>query len=95
MDILTAILVISIILVSVISNVFSFYIGAKIAQKRENNEDIKYKDIVPEITLNPVKIHQKKEEEKEHQKELEKLEIIMQNIENYDGTDYKQKDVPR
>ena len=95
MDILTTILVISIILVSVISNVLCFYIGAKIGQKIEKKENLKYEDIKPDITFNPLKIHQKREAEKKQKDEMEKLEIIMQNIENYDGTDYKQQDVPR
>lgn len=95
MDISVIILVILIVFISGISNILCFYIGAKLGQKKENNEEIKYKDIVPEVTLNPTKIHQKHQEEKERQKEIDKLNIIMKNIENYDGTDYKQEDVPR
>lgn len=95
MDILLVILMILIILVSAISNILCFYIGAKIGQKVINKEELKYEDIKPNITLDPFKIHQQKEAERKQKEELEKLDIIMQNIENYDGTDYKQKDVPR
>lgn len=95
MDILAVIFIVAIILVSSIANVLCFYIGAKISQKIENRESIKYDDIKPDITLDPRKRHLKKEEEEKQRKEMEKLEIIMQNIENYDGTDYKQEDVPR
>ena len=95
MDILAIILVILVILISCIANVLCFYIGAKIGQKIVNKEELKYEDIKPDITLDPRKRHQQKEEEQKQREELEKLDIIMQNIENYDGTDYKQQDVPR
>lgn len=95
MDILVVILIILVILVSGTTNILCFFIGAKLSQKIENKESIKYEDIKPDITLDPRKRHLRKEEEEKQRKELEKLEIIMQNIENYDGTDYKQEDVPR
>ena len=95
MDILAVILIILVILVSGTTNILCFFIGAKLSQKIENKESIKYEDIKPDITLDPRKRHLRKEEEEKQRKELKKLEIIMQNIENYDGTDYKQEDVPR
>lgn len=95
MNILAVILIIAIILITGIVNVLCFYIGAKLSQKIENKEDIKYEDIKPNIVIDPKKRYLKKEEEKKQEKELEKLQIIMQNIENYDGTDFKQEDVPR
>lgn len=47
------------------------------------------------ITLNPKKIIKNKKQQKEVEKEFERLDTIMQNIESYDGTGANQKDVPR
>ncbi len=88
-------MVIIIVLVSSITNVLCLFIGAKISQKIENKEDLKMHDIIPETTLNPFKLYERKKLEQEEKEELEKINIIMQNIENYDGTDNKQIDVPR
>jgi hypothetical protein len=60
-------------------------LGAKLGRK----EEIK----VPE--LNPVKAIQEYKSQKETQRELDKMETILQNIENYDGTANNQTDVPR
>ncbi len=95
MDSLMIVLLILVILISSITNVFCFFIGAKLGQKIVNKEEIKFDDIKPNITLDPRKIRQHKEEEMNMKHEIEKMDIIMQNIENYDGTDYKQEDVPR
>ena len=46
-------------------------------------------------TLNPMKAIREREERKEADKESERLEIILQNIENYDGSPNGQRDVPR
>ena len=66
-----------------------FIIGAKVGQKVVKGEDIK----LPEV--DPLKAWRDRQERKEAQREQEKNEIILQNIENYDGTANKQKDVPR
>jgi hypothetical protein len=67
-----------------------FFIGVKAGKK----EEIK----VPEIKeLNPVKKIQehelKKELEKEAELEKQKIETILENIDNYDGTAQGQRDV--
>lgn len=67
----------------------SFAVGARIGQKVVKNEEIK----LP--TLNPVKIVNEIKESKEQQKELEKLRIIAENIDKYDGTGLGQKDIPK
>lgn len=43
---------------------------------------------------NPLQAYREHKEREEEKKEVERLEIIMENIENYDGTGAKQKDVP-
>lgn len=78
-----------IILVSGTLNAVCFFIGAKIGQKVSKGEPIE----AP--TLNPMKAIKEREERKEADKESERLEIILQNIENYDGSPNGQRDVPR
>lgn len=78
-----------IILVSGTLNAVCFFIGAKIGQKVSKGERIE----AP--TLNPMKAIREREERKEADKEAERLEIILQNIENYDGSPNGQRDVPR
>lgn len=78
-----------IILVSGTLNAVCFFIGAKIGQKVSKGETIE----AP--TLNPMKAIREREERKEADKESERLEIILQNIENYDGSPNGQRDVPR
>ena len=78
-----------IILVSGTLNAVCFFIGAKIGQKVNKGETIE----AP--TLNPMKAIREREERKEADKESERLEIILQNIENYDGSPNGQRDVPR
>lgn len=48
---------------------------------------------IPKIP-NPLQAYREHKEKEEDRKEIERLEIIMENIENYDGTGAKQKDVP-
>lgn len=78
-----------IILVSGTLNAVCFFIGAKVGQKVSKGEPIE----AP--TLNPMKAIKEREERKEADKEAERLEIILQNIENYDGSPNGQRDVPR
>lgn len=65
-----------------------FIIGAKVGQTVSKGEDIK----LPSV--NPVKIHREHEARREAQREQERIDTIMQNIERYDGTSIGQKDVP-
>ena len=69
----------------VLSNILCFTIGAKIGQKVINEEP---------ITLpNPVKAVENYRTEREYKEEQRKLEIMLENINNYDGTSLGQKDV--
>ena len=81
-----------ILIVSIgIMNILCFFIGAKIGQKVVKGEEIKAPDI---SKLNPINIQKKREEKYEVEKEKNKLETILRNIERYDGTDAGQEDVP-
>lgn len=68
-------------------NILSFLIGAKTAQKLQKGEEIK----VP--TLNPMKAYQEHREEVEASKEQERMETMLENINNYDGSSLGQKDI--
>lgn len=72
-------------------NIACFFIGAKVGQRVTKGENIE----LP--SLNPVKAvkehNEKKQAEKEAEREQERIRTIMENIENYDGTPYGQKDV--
>ena len=69
--------------------ILTFYLGFKWGKE----EKIEGKAII-----NPIKVHKEKKVQKEveiqQQKEQEKKETIMDNINNYDGTPFGQKDIP-
>ena len=69
-------------------NLLSFYLGAKLGGK-ENTESIKFPN------LNPITKLEEHKEKKEEQKERERLDVIRQNIDNYNGTAEGQRDIPR
>lgn len=83
------------ILVSVICG----FVMGRMTTKRinENVYSVKENVYAPEKkkeVKSPLQIYREHKEKEEDRKELERLEIIMENIENYDGTGAKQKDVP-
>ena len=69
-------------------NVLSFVIGAKIGQKTTKGEEIKAPKVVT-----PKKMYEEHLDKKEAEKELKKLDKIMQNLERYDGTEAGQEDI--
>lgn len=69
-------------------NVACFVIGAKVGQQASKGEPIK----TP--TVNPMQAMKERREQNEAQMEQEKRDIILRNIEKYDGTGYGQEDVP-
>ena len=77
----------TVLLIAVISilNIVCFFIGAKIGQKVVKGEEIK----VP--TINPVTLYEEHKEKEAAKQELDKLEVILKNIERYP---YDQEDVP-
>lgn len=68
-------------------NIVCFFVGAKVGQKVVNGEPIE----LP--SFNPLEAYRERENRKEAEKEAEKLNTILQNIETYDGTSAGQKDV--
>jgi hypothetical protein len=71
-----------------ILNVSCFLIGVMVGQKVVKGEKIE----LPK--LNPMEIYKEHQEKKEVEKEKDKLETILRNLEKYDGTGNNQEDVP-
>jgi hypothetical protein len=82
----------TILLILVVStlNIMCFFIGAKIIQTVSKGEEIKAPDL---NKLNPMTIYKEHKEKEEVNKEKEKLEAILRNIERYDGTEAGQEDI--
>jgi hypothetical protein len=66
-----------------------FIIGAKVGQTASKGETIE----LP--SMNPLEAFRKHEARKEADKEAERIDTIMKNIESYDGTSNNQIDVGR
>jgi hypothetical protein len=64
-----------------------FLIGAKVGQAVSKGETIE----LPSV--NPLEAYRKHEAKREAEKEQNKIDTILQNIECYDGTGKGQKDV--
>jgi hypothetical protein len=77
------------VLVSGVLNVSCFVIGAKVGQNVSKGEKIE----TP--SLNPIKAIREREDRKEAEREQERYDAILRNIESYDGTGRGQEDVPR
>lgn len=75
--------------VMAVSNIVCFIIGAKVGHAVSKGEEIK----TP--TIDPLKAYREHEAKKEAQREQERLDTIMRNIEAYDGTGNGQEEVPR
>lgn len=77
------------ILIAVVSafNVMCFIIGAKVGQKVARNETIKLPN------FNPFEAVREMQEKKEAEREQQRTDTILHNIDNYDGTSNGQKDV--
>lgn len=65
-----------------------FVVGAKVGQKVSKGEEI---EIPKPDPLKPIRDHREKQRAEEEQA---RLDTIMANIENYDGTSNGQKEVP-
>lgn len=75
------------LLIFSISNIVCFVIGAKVGQKVVKGESIELPKPVEAI-----REHKSREEAKKKQ---DRLDVIMHNINAYDGTSNGQKEVPK
>ena len=69
-------------------NIFCFVIGAKVGQTVVKGEKVEMPSVDP---LKAVREHEAK---REAQKEQDRLNAILRNIEAYDGTGRGQEDIP-
>lgn len=77
------------IAVVAITNIFCFLIGAKVGQTVSKGESVE----LP--TVNPLKAVEERRNKKEAEREQDKVNAILHNIEAYDGTGRGQEDIPR
>ena len=70
-------------------NIACFFIGAKVGQMVAKGNDIKLPNV------NPFEAVKERTARKEAEAEMSKVDTILRNIDNYDGTANGQKDVPR
>ena len=68
-------------------NIACFMIGAKVGQQTAKGEKVE----LP--TVNPMQAYREKAARKEAQREQDRLDTILRNIENYDGTGRGQEEV--
>ncbi len=71
-------------------NVVCFFVGAKVGQTVAKDKEIE----APKIK-GPVALYKAHIEAKEAEAEKNRMEVILGNIERYDGTGAGQEDVPR
>lgn len=79
-----------ILLVLIVSavNVWCFTLGAKVAQTVMQGGKVE----TPKV--DPLKSYREHKEQKAMDEQRSKLESIMRNIDNYDGTPFGQEDIP-
>lgn len=70
-----------------LGNIMCLFIGINTAQKLIKKEDVKLPN------LNPIEMVKDYKESKKIEEENSKFNIIMNNIDNYDGTGANQKEV--
>ena len=70
-------------------NISCFIVGAKVGQKVSKGETIE----TP--TLNPLQAIREHNDKKEAQREQDRYEAILRNVEAYDGTGNGQREVPK
>lgn len=71
------------------ANIFCFVIGAKVGQAVSKGEPVE----MP--TINPMEAIREHQNKREAERAQDKIDVIMSNIESYDGTSNGQRDVPK
>jgi hypothetical protein len=81
----------TIILIAIVGtlNVVCFFIGAKVGQTVSKGEPIE----MPSV--NPIEAIREHNDKREADREQDRLETILRNIEKYDGSANGQEEVPR
>ena len=68
-------------------NLLAFLIGARVGQKVVNKEPVE----LP--TVNPITLYKEHKEKVDMSKEQDKLNTMLDNINNYDGSSFGQKEI--
>lgn len=71
------------------ANILCFVIGAKVSQKAQKDEEIRLPN------LDPLEAYRDNQARKEAQRKQTRAQILLQNVENYNGTSEGQLEVPR
>ena len=79
--------VVLLLAIASLTNIACFVIGAKVGQKVIKGESIE----TPSV--NPMKAYKEHRQQKEAEEEKNKIDTILRNIDNYDGTGYGQEEV--
>ena len=79
-------LVVIMLLLVMMQNTFCIVIGIKIGLALSKGERVELPS--------PVKAYKEHKASKEAQKEIDRVSVIMQNVENYNGTGFHQEEVP-
>ena len=74
-----------------IGYIVCFITGAKVGQAVKKGKDIE----IEFPTASPTEIMRNHWAKKDAQKEQDRLDTVMKNIESYDGTSFGQRDIPR
>jgi thiaminase len=74
-----------------VGGLFGMWFGAKLGQKLGKGEEIE----APHPIQTWQEHHAQREARKEAQREADKVNAILENIDSYDGTGANQRDVPR
>lgn len=70
-------------------NIACFFVGANVRQKVDAGEEVKVANV------NPLKMWEEHKDKHETEKSARRMEIILENLENYDGTPQGQKEIPK
>lgn len=70
-------------------NMACFFVGAKVGQKVVKGESLEMPN------LNPMEKIREHNSRKEAERKQERDEVILRNIDRYDGTPFGQEDVPK
>ena len=76
-----------ILAIASLTNIACFVIGAKVGQTVSKG------DAIETPTINPMKAYREHQAQKEADREKDKYNTIMRNIDSYDGTGYGQEEV--
>lgn len=66
--------------------IWSFLIGVKVGKGHEKVD-------IPAPNINPLKAYREWEDKREAERQRDRIDTIMRNIDNYDGTAYRQEEV--